>query len=76
MSLVALTLIGRNLSAAVLVKVTGREMVDEWVRFTVLVDALYKKPRTNPNFLRKGSTYMWMLASDLACKCPKVKINK
>ncbi|CAB3361848.1 Hypothetical predicted protein [Cloeon dipterum] len=63
---------------AVLVRVTGREMVGEWVRFSVIVESLFKKPRSNngANFLRSGPTQMWMLATDLNCKCPKVRTNK
>ena len=62
---------------AALVRVTGREMVDEWVRFTVQLEALYKRPRGSAApVIRKGPTFMWVLAADLACKCPKVKTNK
>lgn len=58
-------------------KVVGREgsaAGEPWVRLALSVRAVYKRaPRSR---LRRGDTTLHVRASDLACKCPKIKINK
>ncbi|CAG9794089.1 unnamed protein product [Diatraea saccharalis] len=65
-------------------KVVGRETSDgvgggvaaggEWARLTLSVQAVYKRaPRSR---LRRGTTALYVRPRDLACKCPKIKINK
>ncbi|KAG8232863.1 hypothetical protein J437_LFUL015352 [Ladona fulva] len=74
--------------AAVLAKVTQREGIgDEWVRFTMTVQAVFKKARSSSNsattgggessrLIKRGTASLWVRVRDLACKCPKVKTNK
>ncbi|XP_075978692.1 netrin-3-like isoform X1 [Anticarsia gemmatalis] len=58
-------------------KVVGREASaagEAWVRLALSVQAVYKRaPRSR---LRRGATALHVRAADLACKCPKIKINK
>ncbi|EFX75164.1 hypothetical protein DAPPUDRAFT_56315 [Daphnia pulex] len=59
---------------ALLATITARETAGEWVKFTMNVQTIFKKTRDNR--VRRGLTYFWVRMSDLACKCPKIKINK
>lgn len=61
-------------SAAILATITARETAGDWVKFTMNVQTIFKKQRDNR--VRRGLTYFWVRMSDLACKCPKIKINK
>lgn len=58
-------------------RVVGREAGGaggEWVRLSLNVQAVYKRgPRSR---LRRGPAPLYVRARDLACKCPKLKINK
>ena len=57
-------------------RVVGREAggADGWVRLALSVQAVYKRaPRSR---LRRGAVALYVRAADLACKCPKIKINK
>ncbi|CAH2090724.1 unnamed protein product [Euphydryas editha] len=58
-------------------RVVGREAggaTDGWVRLALSVQAVYKRaPRSR---LRRGAVALYVRAADLACKCPKIKINK
>jgi hypothetical protein len=61
-------------------KVVGREAsaggagAGEWARLALSVQAVYKRaPRSR---LRRGTTALYVRPRDLACKCPKLKINK
>lgn len=59
-------------------KVVGREASadprGEWARLALSVQAVYKRaPRSR---LRRGTVALHVRARDLACKCPKLKINK
>ncbi|XP_053606990.1 netrin-B-like isoform X1 [Plodia interpunctella] len=59
-------------------KLVGREAnagaANGWVRLSLSVQAVYKRaPRSR---LRRGGTALYVRAADLACKCPKLKINK
>ncbi|KZS10976.1 Netrin-1 [Daphnia magna] len=59
---------------ALLATITARETAGEWVKFTMNVQTIFKKTRDNR--IRRGLTYFWVRMADLACKCPKIKINK
>ncbi|XP_065565697.1 netrin-1-like isoform X2 [Artemia franciscana] len=59
---------------AILATVINREAVADWVKFTINVQTIFKKSRENR--LRRGSTYIWVKLSDLACKCPKIKMER
>lgn len=63
--------------AVIMGKVVGREASaagEAWVRLALSVQAVYKRaPRSR---LRRGATALHVRATDLACKCPKIKINK
>ncbi|XP_028039092.1 netrin-B [Bombyx mandarina] len=58
-------------------KVVGREASaagGAWSRLALNVQAVYKRaPRSR---LRRGAAALFVRARDLACKCPKLKINK
>ena len=60
--------------AAVLSTITARDTVGDWVKFTMNIQSIFKKPRDNR--VRRGLTYFWVRMADLTCKCPKIKINK
>uniref|UniRef100_A0A1Y1M261 Netrin-1 n=1 Tax=Photinus pyralis TaxID=7054 RepID=A0A1Y1M261_PHOPY len=45
-----------------------------WIRFMVSVESVYKKARDSR--IRKGPTSLLVPATDLLCKCPKLKANK
>lgn len=63
--------------AVIMGRVVGREAHGaggEWVRLALSVQAVYKRgPRSR---LRRGSVALFVRARDLACKCPKLKLNK
>ncbi|CAG9561504.1 unnamed protein product [Danaus chrysippus] len=56
-------------------RVTGREGGGGgWARLALSVQAVYKRgPRSR---LRRGGLPLYVRAGDLACRCPKIKINK
>ncbi|KAJ0178058.1 hypothetical protein K1T71_005881 [Dendrolimus kikuchii] len=58
-------------------RVVGREASAagaEWARVALSVQAVYKRaPRSR---LRRGANALYVRTKDLACKCPKLKINK
>ena len=60
--------------AAVLATIREREPAGDWIKFTMNVQTIFKKTRDNR--VRRGMTYFWVRMADLACKCPKIKINK
>jgi len=47
---------------------------DGWVRFGVAVQAVFKRGRESR--LRRGPSYLWVRAADLACRCPRIRLNK
>ena len=59
---------------AVLATIREREPAGDWIKFTMNVQTIFKKTRDNR--VRRGMTYFWVRMADLACKCPKIKINK
>ncbi|KPI97152.1 Netrin-1 [Papilio xuthus] len=59
-------------------RVVGREPAGgtgaAWARLSLAVQAVYKRaPRSR---LRRGAAALYVRAADLACNCPKIKINK
>lgn len=66
-----------NVFPVIMGRVVGREANaagDTWSRLTVSIQAVYKRaPRSR---LRRGATGLYVRTADLACKCPKLKINK
>lgn len=48
---------------------------EDWVPFRVAVDTVFKKPGIQSR-LKKGPSSLWVRAADIACKCPKIKVNK
>ncbi|XP_039284859.1 netrin-1 [Nilaparvata lugens] len=60
---------------AILGKVMDREIIDDWSRFTMSIQSIYKKAGDS-RLRRSGTTHVWVTNRDLACKCPKIKSNK
>ena len=64
-------------SAAILVKVLSRSTESQWVRFSVLVEQSFRKGM--PSGYRSATVSkatLWVPRQDLACKCPKFRLNK
>ncbi|XP_065225047.1 netrin-3-like [Planococcus citri] len=59
---------------AILGKIFEKEAIKDWIKFTINIQSIYK--RTRDSKLRRGSTFVWIHESDLACKCPKIKTGK
>lgn len=59
---------------ALLTHIVSRRQYNEWVRFTVNVQKVYKSDRININ--RGEQHYLWVSTADLACKCPKIRIGR
>ncbi|CAH1398908.1 unnamed protein product [Nezara viridula] len=59
---------------AVLAKVLEREIIEDWARFNMAVQNVYKRGRDSG--LRRGGLSLWVHSGDLACKCPKIRSNK
>jgi len=57
-----------------LATIREREPAGDWIKFTMNIQTIFKK--THDNRVRRGLTYFWVRMTDLACKCPKIKINK
>ncbi|XP_067942969.1 netrin-1-like isoform X1 [Watersipora subatra] len=67
-----------NSEFAIKATVQKREAIDRgWIRFAVLVQYVYKKsPESSSRRVRRDTKYVYVLESDLHCKCPKLRINK
>lgn len=50
------------------------DQVKGWIRFMISVEAIYKKGKESR--IKKGTMSLVVPATDLACKCPKIKTNK
>jgi len=59
---------------AILGKVMERETVDDYVKFSLQIQSVFKRARDSR--LRRTNTFLWVPVKDLACKCPKIKTNK
>lgn len=64
----------------IMAKLMARDVAREavappgWTRWSLNVQAVYKRgPRSR---LHRGTVPMFVRGKDLACKCPKLKINK
>lgn len=59
---------------AIQAQVISREIVDgEWVKFTVNVINVFKRGKTK---IRRNEQTVWVPASDVRCRCPKLKVDK
>ena len=58
---------------AIQAEVRGRETIGEWVRFTVIINTVYKRGKEK---VARGEEVMWVRAEDIACKCPKIRLNR
>lgn len=61
------------LFAAIQAEVVGRETLDDWVKFTVNINTVYKRRQQRIN---RGEEIMWVPVQDLTCKCPKVRLHR
>lgn len=57
---------------ALQVLVMSKEMVDNWVRYRVLVEHVFKRGVRG----RRGETYLWMSPRLVHCKCPKIRTGR
>lgn len=57
---------------AIQAEVVARETIDEWVKFTVNIIAVYKR---GGDSVRRGEQVIWVEMKDLMCKCPKVNMK-
>ena len=58
---------------AIQAEVVGRETLDDWVKFTVNINTVYKRSQQRIN---RGEEVMWVPVHDLTCKCPKVRLHR
>ena len=58
--------------SAIQAQITGRETMGEYVKFTAVVQNIYKRD----NKIRRGEVELWVQSQDLACKCPKVRLHR
>ena len=58
---------------AMKVLVTSRDTLGEWVKFTAEVQDVYKQGRYQ---IKRGRAQLWVSMTDLACKCPKIRLNR
>lgn len=56
---------------ALQIAVIGREMVDGWARYRVVVENMFKRGMRG----RRGETSLWMSSYSVMCKCPKIRIG-
>lgn len=59
---------------AIEVQVTGRESVDGWSKYRLIVLAIYK--RDAGVRLHRGEQSLWIAGKRTACKCPKIRVGK
>ncbi|KAK3797458.1 hypothetical protein RRG08_049290 [Elysia crispata] len=62
---------------AIQVKVLSRSTESQWVRFAVQVEQTFGKGRqVGYRSAGTSTTTLWVPRKDLACKCPKLRLNK
>ncbi|XP_064637889.1 netrin-1-like isoform X1 [Lineus longissimus] len=59
---------------AIQAQITSRESINEWVKFTVNVQSIFKKSRKRT--IKRGESFVWVSQADLSCKCPKVRVGR
>ncbi|VDN01033.1 unnamed protein product [Thelazia callipaeda] len=59
---------------AIEVQVTGRESVDGWSKYRLMVLAIYK--RESGIRLRRGEQSLWISTKRTTCKCPKIRVGR
>ena len=60
---------------AVLVEITGRETVGQWVQFNVNIMQVYRQDKRKEKLWRGEST-IWVKMENLICKCPKIRLHR
>lgn len=50
------------------------EHLKGWAKFLISVETIYKKAKDSR--IKRSTMTMVVPEADLACKCPKIKINK
>ncbi|GFU13799.1 netrin-1 [Nephila pilipes] len=53
--------------------VLSREAVGSWIKFTIHVMQVFKQGTAK---VHRGTQFLWVSVSDLACKCPKIKVKQ
>lgn len=66
------------LFVAIKALVQSRESVQNgWVRFAIHIQYVYKRgSQGSARRVRRDTKYVYVLESDLHCKCPKIRLNK
>lgn len=54
-------------------KVIAKEVINDWVKFTVSVVSIFKKGKDK---IRRGEELVWVPLADAQCKCPRLKAQK
>ncbi|KAK6022269.1 laminin EGF-like protein, partial [Ostertagia ostertagi] len=52
--------------------VTGKEMVDTWARYRVVIETIYKRGIHG----HRGETSLWISPYSIQCKCPKIRTGR
>ncbi|XP_055945657.1 netrin-1-like isoform X3 [Argiope bruennichi] len=53
--------------------VLSREAVGNWIKFTIHVMQVFKQGSAK---VHRGTQFLWVSVTDLACKCPKIKVKQ
>ena len=61
--------------AAIKAEIIAKQIVGDWMKFTVNVLSFYKKSK-NKKLNRRGETLLWVPRRDLKCKCPRIKLKE
>ncbi|GBO13820.1 hypothetical protein AVEN_210902-1 [Araneus ventricosus] len=59
--------------AVVQASVLSREAVGNWIKFTIHVMQVFKQGSAK---VHRGTQFLWVSVTDLACKCPKIKVKQ
>ncbi|PAV62519.1 hypothetical protein WR25_00149 [Diploscapter pachys] len=60
---------------AIQIVVMGREMVDGWAKYRIVVEQIFKKGLKGASS-RRGETWLWVKEEAVLCKCPKIKVGR
>ena len=64
----------KSYNLVVQVLVYGRELIDDWVKYRIQIESVFKR---NPGTkVRRGLNALWMPSSTIECKCPKIKVGR
>ena len=64
-----------GLNSAIQIVVMGREMVDGWAKYRIVVEQIFKKGLKGSSS-RRGETWLWVNEEAVLCKCPKIKVGR